>query len=161
MDNNKFKTIENWQKNNRNLSKRYIVYMCVLSHISRVWLCNPMYHSLPSKLVHGIPQTRILEWVAMLSSRGSSQTRDRTRALAGRFFATGATWEAQRYIQFSLVTQSCPTFCNPMDCSTPGLPVHHQLPEFTQFHVQRIGDAIQPSHHLSSPSPPSLNLLQH
>ena len=55
--------------------------------------------------------------------------------------------------QFSLVTQSCLTLCNPMNCSTPGLPVHHQLPEFTQTYIHRVGDAIQPSHPLSSPSP--------
>ena len=55
--------------------------------------------------------------------------------------------------QFSLVTQSCPTLCNPMDCSTPGFPVHHQLPELAETHVHRIGDAIQPSHPLSPPSP--------
>ena len=64
-------------------------------------------------------------------------------------------------VQFSSVTESCPTLCNPMDCSTPGLPVHHQLPEFTQAHVHWVGDAIQPSHPLSSPSPPSFNLSQH
>ena len=63
--------------------------------------------------------------------------------------------------QFSSVTQSCPTLCNPMDCSTPGLPVHHQLPEFTQTHVHWVGDAIQPFHPLSSPSPPAFNLSQH
>ena len=57
------------------------------------------------------------------------------------------------------VTQSCPTFYNPMDCSTPGLPVHHQLPESTQTHVHWVGDAIQPSHPLSSPSP-TFNLSQ-
>ena len=56
--------------------------------------------------------------------------------------------------QFSSVAQSCPTLCDPMDCSTPGLPVHHQLLEFTQTHVHWVGDAIQPSHPLSSPSPP-------
>ena len=54
---------------------------------------------------------------------------------------------------FSSVAQSCLTLCDPMDCSTPGFPVHHQLPEFTQTHVHRVGDAIQPSHPLSSPSP--------
>ena len=64
-------------------------------------------------------------------------------------------------IQFSLVTQSCPTLCDPMDRSTPGLPVHHQLPELTQTHVHRVGDAIQPSHPLSFPSPPTFNLSQH
>ena len=61
-------------------------------------------------------------------------------------------------VQFSSVTQSCPTPCNPMDCSTPDLPVHHQLPEFTQTHVHWVGDIIQPSHPLSSPSPPAFNL---
>ena len=55
-------------------------------------------------------------------------------------------------VQFSSLTQSCPTLCNPMNCSMPGLSVHHQLPEFTQTHVHRVGDAIQPSHPLSSPS---------
>ena len=64
-------------------------------------------------------------------------------------------------VQFSSVAQSCPTLCNPMDCSTPGLPVHHQLSEFMQTHVHRVGDAIQPSHLLLSPSPPALNLSQH
>ena len=59
-------------------------------------------------------------------------------------------------LQFSSVAQSCLTLCNPMNRSTPGLPVHHQLPEFTQTHVHRVGDAIQPSHPLSSPSPPAL-----
>ena len=58
-------------------------------------------------------------------------------------------------IQFSSVTQSCPTLCDPMNCSTPALPVHHQLPEFTQTHVHRVSDAIQPSHPLLSPSPPA------
>ena len=61
----------------------------------------------------------------------------------------------------SSVAQSCPTLCDPMNCSTPGFPVHHQLPEFTQTHVHRIRDAIQPSHPLSSPSPPAPNPSQH
>ena len=58
-------------------------------------------------------------------------------------------------------TQSCPTLCDPMDCSTQGFPVHHQLPEFIQAHVHWVSDAIQPSHPLSSPSSPALNLSQH
>ena len=61
-------------------------------------------------------------------------------------------------VQFSSVAQSCPTHCDPMNRSTPGLPVHHQVPEFTHTHVHRVGDAIQASHPLSSPSPPALNL---
>ena len=64
-------------------------------------------------------------------------------------------------VQFSSVTQSCPTLCDPMNHSTPGVPVHHQLPEFTQTHVHRVNDAIQPSHPLSSPSPPAPNPSQH
>ena len=63
--------------------------------------------------------------------------------------------------EFRSVAQSCPTLCDPMDCSTPGLPVHQQLPKFTQTHVHWISDAIQPSHPLSSPSPPAFNLAQH
>ena len=64
-------------------------------------------------------------------------------------------------VQFNSVAQSCPTLCDSVNCSTPGLPVHHQLPEFTQTHVHRVGDAIQPSHPLSSPSPPAPNPSQH
>ena len=63
-------------------------------------------------------------------------------------------------VQFSSVAQSCRTLCEPMNCSTPGLPVHHQLPEFTQTHVHWVGNAIQPSHLLSSPSPPAPNPSQ-
>ena len=64
-------------------------------------------------------------------------------------------------VQFSSVAQSCPTLCGPMNRSTPGLPVHHQVPEFTQTHVHQVGDAIQPSHPLSSPSPPAPQPSQH
>ena len=64
-------------------------------------------------------------------------------------------------VQFSSVTQSCPTLCDPMDCSMPGFPVHHQLLVFTQTHVHWVSDAIQPSHSLSSSSPPAFNLSQH
>ena len=84
-----------------------------------------------------------------------------------RLFATPWTAARQTHfmgvntVQFSSVAQSCPTPCNPVNRSTPGLPVHHQLPEFTQTHVHCVGDAIQPSHPLSSPSPPALNLSQH
>ena len=64
-------------------------------------------------------------------------------------------------VQFSSVAQSCPTLCDPMNCSTPGLPVHYHLPEFTKTHVRRVGDAIQPSHPLSPPFPPTPNPSQH
>ena len=79
--------------------------------------------------------------------------------LKGTCCLEGKLWQTS--VQFSSVAQSCPTLCDPMDCSTPGFPVHHQLPEFTQTHVHWFGDAIQPTHPLSSPSPPAFNLSQH
>ena len=87
--------------------------------------------SQPGSSVLGISQARILEWVAIFFFRGSPNAS----------------------VQFSSVAQSCLTLCDPMDCSMTGLPVNHQLPEFTQTHVHRVGDAIQPSQPLSSPSP--------
>ena len=66
-----------------------------------------------------------------------------------------------RNVQLSSVAQLCPTLCNPMDCSTSGLPVHHQLLQFNQTHVHLVSDAIQQSHPLSSPSPSPFNLSQH
>ena len=97
-----------------------------------------MDYSLPGCSVHGILQARIREWVAMPASELQSQ--------------------------FSSFAQSCPTRCDPMNCSTPGLPVHHQLLEFTQTHIHRVGDAIQPSHPLSPllllpPVPPSIRVF--
>ena len=81
------------------------------------------------------------------------------------YWATILLWFQQTLThsvsQFSSVTQSRTTLCDPMDCSMPGLPVHHQLPEFTETHIHWVGDAIQPSHPLSSPSPPTFNLSQH
>ena len=65
------------------------------------------------------------------------------------------------WVQIRSFTQSCLTLCDPMDCSRPGLPVHHKLLEFTQTHVHWVSDAIQPSHSLSSPSPPNFNLSKH
>ena len=75
--------------------------------------------------------------------------------------ASGSFPMSQLYSLFSSVTQSCWTLCDPTNRGMPGLPVHHQLPEFTQTHVHQVGDAIQPSHPLSSPSPPALNPSQH
>ena len=64
-------------------------------------------------------------------------------------------------VRFSSAAQSCPTLCDPVDCSVPGFPVHHQFPELAQTHVHPVGDTIQPSHLLLSPSPPAFNLSQH
>ena len=74
---------------------------------------------------------------------------------------TQLRWALLDSVQFSSVAQSCLTLCDPNACNKPGLPVHHQLPEFTQTHVHRVGDAIQPSHSLLSTSPPAFNLCQH
>ena len=86
------------------------------------------------------------------------------RVIYGRKCSLPFVWFWYRFwrsVQLSSVAQSCPTLCDPMNCSTPGLPVHHQLPEFTKTHVHWVGDAIQPSHPLPSPSPPAFNLSQH
>ena len=80
---------------------------------------------------------------------------ERSRERRVREFPSGPV------VQFSSVAQSCSTLCDPMNRSTPDLPVHHQLPESTQTHVHRVGDAIQPSHPLLSPSPPAPNPSQH
>ena len=77
------------------------------------------------------------------------------------FVSGGQSIGASASVQFNSAAQACLTLCDPMDCSTPGLPVHHQFLEFTQTHVHRVDGAIQPSHPLSSPSPPALNLSQH
>ena len=73
----------------------------------------------------------------------------------------GGSEDNGNFVQFSSVTQSCPTLCDPMNCSLPGLPVHHQLLEFIQTHIHQVSDAIQPSHPLLSPSLPAPNPSQH
>ena len=112
-------------------------------------LCDPVDCSPPGSSVHGIFQARVLEWVAI--------------AFAAAYPSDDLIFCSSIFpsVQFSSVSQSCPTLCDPMNCSMPGLPVHHQLPESTQTHVHRGSDAIQPSHPLLSPSPPALNLSQH
>ena len=89
-------------------------------------------------------------WVCKMSSLGE----------AGKGYIRTLCTNSDTF-QFSSVIQLCLTLCDPIDCSTPGLPVHHQLPELAQTHVHRVSDAIQPSHPLSSPSPPAFNLSQH
>ena len=134
-----------------------LVLPCILVTQSCLTLCNPMNCSPPGSSIHGILQARILEWVGSHS------------ILQGIFLTRGlnpALLHCRQILyhlshQFGSVAQSCPTLCNPMNRSMPGLPVHHQLPEFTQIHVHQLGDAIQPSHPQSSPSPPAPNPSQH
>ena len=113
--------------------------------------------SLPGSSVHArIFQARVLEWGALPT--------------LSHIHTHKSKWPISNWKKFNLsrhqfnlssVAQSCLTLCDPMNRSTPGLPVHHQLPESTQTHVHWVCDAIQPSHPLSSPSPPALNLSQH
>ena len=134
--------------------------------------CPTLFDSMDCSLscsVHGILQARILEWVTISISRGSSWLRDQTWAswIADRFFTVWATREAPKRLklffykgkqqalrtgfQFSSVSQSCLTLWDPMEYSTPGFPVHHQLPELAQTQVHWVNDAILPSHPLAFP----------
>ena len=126
----------------------------MLSHFSHVWLS-----STPWTVTHQTPLhmgfSKQEYWSGLpfppprdLPNPGIKPTPLMSPALAGGFFTTSATWEAlnARISQFSSVAQSCPTLCDPMDRSMTGLPVHRQLPEFTQTHVHWVSDAIQPSH---------------
>ena len=109
------------------------------------------------------PEDRFpLGWTAWISllSKGLSRVFSNTAVQKHQFFSTQLLYQFSS-VQFSSVAQLCPTLCNPMNRSTPGLPVHHQLPEFTQTHVHWVSDAIQPSHPLSSPSPLAPNPFQH
>ena len=117
-------------------------------------LCDRMDCRLPGSSLHGILQARVLEWVTISFSRGTSRPRDRTRvsSIPGRCFNLWTTREAPK---------SCPILYNPINWSTPGFPVLHGPPEFAQTHAHWISDAIQPSHPLSPPSPPALYLSQH
>ena len=136
-------------------------------------LCNPMICSLPGSSVHGILQATILEWAAMPLSRGSSWPRDQTHPLCQHWQAgslplvpPGKSFSWSPYLKYTITLSSVQSLnrvqlCNPMDYSTPGFPVHHQLPEPIQTHVHHVGDAIQPSHPLSSPYTTAFNLSQH
>ena len=103
--------------------------------------------------IHGVAksQTRLSDWSDLIWNY----------ILCSLFLKFQESVPGAAVNHFSSVAQSCPTLCDPMDCTTPGPTVHHQLPEFTQTHVHQVGDAFQPSHPLSSPPPPALNLSQH
>ena len=98
----------------------------------------------------------LIWWLGFLVFIQGTQVQFLVRKLRSRFLRL-LTVASLRSVQFRSVAQSCPTLCDPMNHSMPGLPVHHQLPEFTQTHVHRVSDAIQPSYPLSSPSPPAPN----
>ena len=126
--------------------------LCYAYSLSSIWLFSTPWtvaHQAP--LFTEILQVRIREWVVMPYSRGSSQPRNWTdvSCIAGGFFTSWAPREAPS-AQLSSVAQSCLTLSDPMNRSTPGFPVHHQLPESTQTYVHCVGNTIQPSHPLSS-----------
>ena len=132
--------------------------MCAQS-LSHVWLCGPMDSVLSGSSDHGIFQVRILEWVAISSSRRSFdpgiQLTCHTICIGQVNSLALSHLRSPLSVQFSSVSQSCPT-PQPCDYSTPGLPVHHQFSEFTPAHVYWVGDAIQPSPLLSFFLPPSI-----
>ena len=147
------------------------VKQCLCVHVKLLQSCStpcdPVDCSPPGSSVHRILQARTLELVLPppedLPNPGIEAPSLMFPTLVSGFFTTSAIWEAQNSasVQFSSVAQSCPTLCDPMNRSTPGLPVHHQLLEFTQTHVHRVSDTIQPSRPLSSPAPPAPNPSQH
>ena len=124
-------------------------------------LCDPMDCSSPGSSVHGDSLGKNTGVGCHALLQGIFQARDQPRSPPLQVDSLQFEPQGKPTVQFSSVAQPCLTLCNHMNCRTPGLPVHHQLLEFTQTHVYRVGDAIQPSHPLSSPFPPALNLSQH
>ena len=168
-----------WRKNwaswikpqlNPGLSRNVGVHACSVAQLHLI-LCDPMDCSPPGCFVHRIFQATILEWVAIPLKYMFPQIFHFSKAQFELDFLSFFLSKKYTYwykakilfqkIQFSSVTQSCLTLCNPKNHSTPDLPVYHQLPESIQTHVHWVGDVIQPSHPLSFPSPPALNLSQH
>ena len=149
-----------WQKGNLFAVRKWseVAQSCLT-------LCNHMDFSLPGSSIHGISQARILEWIAISFSRDLSNPGIKPNqiclvpCIAG-FFTPKPPGKPIHIIQFDSVIQLCPALWDPKDCSRPGFPVHYQLPELAQTHIQQVGDAIQPSHPLSSPSH-AFNLSQH
>ena len=132
--------------------------MCCVQSLSSVQLCGPLDYSPPGSSAHGIFQQEHCSWKPFPTQRhlpdpGIESALLVSPAVAGGFLSIGQS--------VSSVTQSCPTLCDPMDCSMPGLPAHHQLPKSAQTHVHQVGDVIQSSHPLASPSPLCFNLSQH
>ena len=127
------------------------------------WLCDPLDYRPPGSSVHEILPSKNTEVGFDFLLQGVFLTQRSNPHLYVSYIGRVGPWPlVPPSYQFSSVTQSCLTLCDPMDCSMPGLPVHQQLPEFTQTHIHWVGGAIQPAHPLSSPSPPPApNLSQH
>ena len=133
----------------------------IFSNKSAFCISWPKYWSFsfsisPSNEYSGLISFRMDWFDLLINKKQKSQERLSSDTASIHWFAMNST-----VVQFSSVPLSCPALCDPTDCSTPGFPVHHQIPEFTQTHVHGVSDAIQPSHPLSSPSPPTFSLSQH
>ena len=149
----------------------YIIpkYCCSCSVTkSCLTLCNPIECTRSGfPVLHYLPEFAQTQWCHLTISSSVISSCPQSFSASGsfqmnQFFASGGqSIGTTASVQFSSVTQSSPTLCDPMYGSTPGLPVHHQHLESTQIHVHWVSDAIQPSHPLLSPSPPALNLSQH
>ena len=139
----------------------------------RVFSCESVLRISPSNEYSGLISCR-MDWLDLLAVQGTLKSLLQNHSSKASIFQCSAFFIVQlshpymttltssvqfSSVQFISVAQLCPTFCNLMNRSTPGLPVHHQLLEFTQTHVHRVREAIQPSHPLSSPSPPAPNPL--
>ena len=131
---------------------------------TRLLIRTPRRHSISdlsfSVFLSLLSVSLLLNWVPLFTAFKISTHKCSCKGKLS-FIQTASNLGTWWVSQIRSVAQSCPTLCDPMNHSTPGLPVHHQLPEFTQTHVHRVGDAIQPSHPLSSPSPPAPNPSQH
>ena len=132
------------------------ISLCPSSVVSQSF---PLSHSKPKHHPDTFPFSALSPYPA----RASGCPRNALRIQFPAFGLPPLVWPFLEVpsFQFSSVAQSCPALCNPMDCSTPGFPVHHQLLELAQTHVHRVGDAIQTPHPLLSPSPPVFSLSQH
>ena len=131
-----------------------------LNSVSRVFIGGlPHRHVAPTGLTSATqtPASQKTPWYSVTQSIQHTQQMFTTSNMVGIKYPV----LSNPSVQFSSVPQSCPTLCDPMNRSTPGLPVYHQLPEFTETHVHRVSNAIQPSHPLSSSSPPAPNPSQH
>ena len=151
----------------------FVFYHWAVSFLCVFWIQVPSqsFLNLKRRLNQGWSRgDHFNSWWSSLAGDRNLAKNSRILFIPRRGFLQGGTLEGKHAelsgqawacFLFSSVAQSCLTLCDPMDCSTPALPVHHQPPELTQTHVQWVGDAIQPSHLLLSPSPPAFNLSQH
>ena len=167
----RWNVINVWEAKGENVGLHKIGSKLLIAEIWRWYSC--FKKGLLAQLVKNLPAVQEI-WVQSLGLDDSLEKEMATHSgiLAWKISWTkelqsmgsqrlGHNWATNTSVQFSSVTQSCPTLCDPMNLSTPGLPVHHQPLEFTQTQVHRVSDAIQPSHPLSSPSPPASNPSQH